>query len=200
MLKIYLLRHGQDEDNLQGILNGRRDTDLTEKGQQQAQSMADKLKTSNFEFTRTYSSPLIRAYKTASIITEKLGIEKPRILDDLIERDFGIMTGKPVDSIKAVCAPNVIETNDVTYFLSPPGAETFPDLIIRAKKILKYLGNLYQDGDILLVTHGDVGKMIYCAYYNLNWLDVLRMFHFANTDVLLMSPESDAKSTHLFPE
>ncbi len=32
MLKIYLMRHGQNLDNLNGILNGHRDEPLTEKG------------------------------------------------------------------------------------------------------------------------------------------------------------------------
>jgi len=42
MLKIYLIRHGQDHDNAQKILNGRRDTLLTAKGVQQAKEIGKK--------------------------------------------------------------------------------------------------------------------------------------------------------------
>jgi probable phosphoglycerate mutase len=35
MMKIYLTRHGQNEDNLNGILNGHRDLPLTDLGRDQ---------------------------------------------------------------------------------------------------------------------------------------------------------------------
>jgi len=38
-LHIYLTRHGQDQDNAHGILNGHRNTPLTELGIQQAQQL-----------------------------------------------------------------------------------------------------------------------------------------------------------------
>ena len=42
MMKIYLARHGQDKDNENGILNGHRDTALTELGLSQAKEIAEK--------------------------------------------------------------------------------------------------------------------------------------------------------------
>lgn len=44
MLNIYIVRHGQDEDNQNGILNGHRDMPLTELGKTQAQQLAQKIK------------------------------------------------------------------------------------------------------------------------------------------------------------
>ena len=43
MRKIFVIRHGQDTDNVRGILNGRRDTDLTDLGRQQAILAGQKL-------------------------------------------------------------------------------------------------------------------------------------------------------------
>src|SRR3990167_4546839 len=128
MLKIYLARHGQDMDNAKGILNGRRDEPLSEKGIEQANEVAGKIKETGISFDHVYSSPLRRAYKTAEIITDILGISKPEILPNLIERDFGIMTGQSHGKIKEMCSPNIIQSNTITYFLNPEGAETFPDL------------------------------------------------------------------------
>ena len=198
MLKIYLARHGQDMDNAGRILNGRRDEPLSEKGIEQANEVALKIKQTGIYFDYVYSSPLQRAYKTAEIIADTLRISKPEILPDLIERDFGIMTGKPQSTIKEVCSPDIFQTDTICYFLNPAGAETFPQLIERAKKLLGMLQSKHKDGNILLVTHGDFGKMIYTAYYNLDWMHVLKMFHFGNSELLELSVESSPNETHVF--
>jgi broad specificity phosphatase PhoE len=198
MLKIYLARHGQDKDNASGILNGRRDESLSDKGIEQANEVAGKIKATGIHFDHVYSSPLQRAYKTAEIITDTLGINKPEVLEDLIERDFGIMTGKLQSTIKDVCAPDIMQTDTICYFLSPEGAETFPQLIERARKVLGEVKAKHKDGNILLVTHGDFGKMIYTAYYDLDWKDVLKMFHFGNSELLELSEESGPEETHVF--
>lgn len=197
MLNIYLARHGQDEDNANDILNGQRDTKLTQIGIKQAQQLANKIKKSNILFNKIYSSPLQRAYKTAEIISNSLNYPPPEKLDLLIERDFGIMTGKEKNDIKKLCSPHIFETEAITYFLKPDGAETFPDLLKRAQKLLSYIKNNYQNGNILLVTHGDLGKMLYCDYYNLIWQDVLSQFHFGNSDLLLLSKDSHSSGSHL---
>ncbi len=198
MINIFLARHGQDEDNVRGILNGQRNQALTALGTQQAEQSAEHIKVSGLIFTAVYSSPLQRASKTAEIITDKLGIARPIILDDLIERDFGIMTGKETKDIEIMCAPDIIRTETITYFLSPEGAETFPDLIKRAQKVLRKINERHQAGNILLVTHGDIGKMIYAAYYNLEWREVLAPFHFGNSDLLILAPDSKANEVHFF--
>lgn len=50
MLNIYLARHGQDGDNIRGILNGHRDEPLTAKGVEQAREVADKIKETGIIF------------------------------------------------------------------------------------------------------------------------------------------------------
>lgn len=128
MLEIYVTRHGQDEDNLNGILNGRRDKPLTRTGKKQSLELAQKIKEAGITFDKVYCSPLRRTCKTAKIVTDELGMEEPEILDDLIERDFGIMTGRRVDEIEKVCALDIIKTMRVCYFLSPDGAKHFLNL------------------------------------------------------------------------
>lgn len=198
MLKIYLARHGQDMDNANGILNGRRNEPLSEKGIGQAKEVALKIKETGISFDHVYSSPLRRANKTAEIITDTLGIKKPEILEDLVEREFGIMTGLPHGKIIEMCSPDIIQSDTITYFLCPKGAETFPQLVERAKKLLNTLKAKHKDENILLVSHGDFGKMIYAAYYNLDWKKVLMMFHFGNSELLELSDESSPEETHVF--
>lgn len=197
MLRIYLARHGQDEDNSGGILNGRRDTPLTKIGVEQASQLAQKIKHAALNFDKVYTSPLARAYTTAEIITDALRIDKPTKLNGLIERDFGVMTGKFVKEIESLCAPDILKTKTVIYFLSPIGAETFPQLLERASGTLNWLIDRHKDGNVLLVSHGDIGKMIYAAYYHLEWRNVLTMFHFGNSELLLLAEDSKAEDTHV---
>lgn len=185
---IYLARHGQDEDNAKGILNGHRDTPLTKLGIEQSKKLAKEIKKLGIKFNKIYTSPLKRALQTAEIISSALGNEKSIILKDLIERDFGRMTGKPIKNIEALCSSDIIKTEFTVYFLSEDGAETFPQLFERAKQVLNTVEINYPKDNILLVTHGDLGKMIYAAYYQLAWQDVLKLFPFKNSELLVLSP------------
>lgn len=198
MLNIYITRHGQDLDNEKGILNGHRDNDLSLLGLNQAKELASLIAEKSLIFDKIYSSPLRRAFQTAKIIAEKLNLSEPEVLPLLIERDFGVMTGKHVSTIEELCCPEIIKTEKVTYFLSPEGAETFPQLLERAREILKIINDKHQDGNILLVAHGDIGKMIYAAYYNLDWRDVLNMFHFGNSELLSLSASHGPEDAHIF--
>ncbi|MDD5710772.1 MAG: histidine phosphatase family protein [Candidatus Colwellbacteria bacterium] len=198
MLKIYLARHGQDEDNAAGILNGRRDKPLTEAGLRQTQESGQKAKEVGLRFDKVYASPLGRTRRTAKIIAEITNSPEPEVLDDLIERDFGIMTGQPHSKIVEMCSPHILKSDNINYFLKPEGAETFPELLERADRVLAEIREKHFDGNILLVTHSDFGKMIYTAYYKLNWEEVLRMFHFGNAELLELSEESGPEDVRVF--
>ena len=177
-MKIYLVRHGQNVDNKNGILNGHRDLPLTDLGYEQALNLARHLKSENQKFDLVLSSPLSRAYDTAKTITNELHLTDPVKEELLIERNFGIMSGKKVDEIQTFYDREVFQTPTVLYFLNPEGAETFPELLNRAEKLFEKIQSEYSDKkEILLVGHGDFGKMIYAKYYNLNWKYVLENFH-----------------------
>lgn len=198
MLKIYLARHGQDEDLSNRILNGRRDTPLTELGIAQAHEAAEKILNAGLAFDAVYASPLQRAFKTAEIISQVSHNPAPIVEPLLIERDFGIMTGVSHDKILELCMPDVLQTEKINYFLSPTDAETFPDLLHRAQSCLEKVQKQHQDGSVLLVGHGDFGKMLYAAYYQLPWQEVLKSFNFGNSELLLLSPDSPPEDTHIF--
>lgn len=187
MLRIYLARHGQNGDNANGILNGHRDLPLTEIGIKQAHELAENIRAAGLKFQKIYSSPLVRAKRTAEIIAEELGIDQPEVLAELIERDFGVMTGKSAKNIIEVCGEeNVLKTDTITYFLNPEGAETFPELVERAKLLLDKIKAKHQEGNILLVGHGDFLKMVVAAFYDLSWQEVLTLFHFGNSELVLL--------------
>lgn len=201
MVTFYIARHGQNVDNQNGILNGHRDLPLTEIGEQQAVLLGEQIHKSGLRFDSVYASPLIRAWKTAEVVCTIAEQPKFVIEKDLIERNFGIMSGKRLDEIEAICAPNIIKTETITYFLEPEGGESFPVLIQRAKDLLERMTAKHSDEHVLLVCHGDFGKMIYAAYYKEDWETVLTGFHFGNSEVLVLSdrlqlPEQCASEGH----
>lgn len=70
-MKIYIIRHGQDDDSIRG---GWSEAGLTDIGIQQSVDLANVIFTNNdrFNIGTIYSSDLARAKQTASIIAEKL--------------------------------------------------------------------------------------------------------------------------------
>lgn len=192
MTKIYIARHGQNEDNANGILNGHRDLPLTELGRQQARELGEGIKQAGLQFDVVYSSPLSRAYETAVIAAEIAELPEPIQYGKLIERDFGVMTGELTSRIEELCAPDIIKTDTITYFLSPKGAETFVDLVVRGREVLDELRMRHRNEKVLLVCHGDIGKMIYAAATGKDWRDVLKDFHFGNGELIEASGDGEA--------
>ncbi len=181
MPTIYVVRHGQDEDNAAGILNGHRDRPLTELGRAQARAAA--VTFVERSITTIYTSPLQRARQTATIIAEHLGIAPVVPLPELVERDFGILTGKPSVDIPRYSS-KTLQSDHVLYFLEGEGVEQFPNVYERAQRILLKMRDLHPHEHIMLVTHGDTGKMLWAAHHGVHWRSGLAQPHFVNAGVL----------------
>ena len=189
MTKLFLVRHGQDKDNAKSVLNGRRNAELTDYGKGQAKTVASKLKGKGIEVI--YSSTLRRAHQTAKIIAQELDIGKVLLNKDFIERDFGILTGKP-DTIIPKYSNKLLTTESVVYFLEAEGAESFPKLSNRCKSALSNILNKHPAKNFLIVSHGDIGKMIRAAYYGWDWEKGLKTPYFSHTDVIDLSERKKA--------
>ncbi|MNR39085.1 Histidine phosphatase superfamily [compost metagenome] len=122
---------------------------------------------------------------------------EPVVLPELIERDFGVMTGQKANDIEKLCAPDIIKTDTITYFLNPEGAETFEDLVARGHQVLETVRSRHIGGKVLLVCHGDLGKMVYAAATEKPWKDVLLGFHFGNGELIDISDSNDARKIKL---
>ncbi|MFA6534602.1 MAG: histidine phosphatase family protein [Patescibacteria group bacterium] len=164
--KIYLIRHGQDEDNARGILNGHRNKPLTKLGVRQAKAAAEKLKNKKIEVV--ISSPLRRAEQTADIISKLLGIKKVYLEADLREREFGILTGKLVKEIP-LHADAYLRINKSVYFTKGKGVESFAATLKRAKNILKNIRKAYIGKNLLIVSHGDLCCMMLASERQISW-------------------------------
>ena len=93
-MKIYLIRHGQTDWNVQGRIQGRENVPLSEEGIGQADSAGRTLR--GLKLAEIWSSPLSRAVDTAEGIAKYIPV--PIFTDvRLTERDFGEVSGRRVD-------------------------------------------------------------------------------------------------------
>ncbi|MFA6526758.1 MAG: histidine phosphatase family protein [Candidatus Buchananbacteria bacterium] len=183
MPKIFIVRHGQDTDNVKKILNGHHDTDLTDLGREQVKETAQKLESEYVD--KAYVSPLKRCQQTAQIITEELKLPEAEVLPDLIERSFGVFTEKPSSDIRKM-TDDFLAADQVDYFLSGEGVETFPDTYGRAQSLLEFVEHKHPNENILLVTHGDIGKMLRAAFYGWTWQEGLLTPYLANAEIIIL--------------
>ena len=107
-MRIYAIRHGQTNYNLNRLVQGWTDHPLNENGEAQAKRMGCYLKQRQVQFTKVVSSPLIRSIKTAEIIQNELNVNLEIEIDPaFIERDFGVFEGDDVDvTSKTISTPN----------------------------------------------------------------------------------------------
>ena len=97
-MEVFFLRHGQTEWNrLRRIQGSTEWTDLSDDGVHDAEMARDGLLARGLSFDRLYSSPYRRAFHTAQIIGEGLGIE-PVIDPRLREMSFGPYEGTSYDN------------------------------------------------------------------------------------------------------
>ncbi|NLX18138.1 MAG: alpha-ribazole phosphatase [Desulfobulbus sp.] len=88
-VSLYLIRHGETEQNKKGVLVGSTDTALNDHGRRQALSLRERINA--LQVDAVYSSPLARAVETASLV---FGDNAPIITDSsLQEFHFGEWEG-----------------------------------------------------------------------------------------------------------
>lgn len=159
MLQIYFIRHGQTEWNTQGMMQGRNNSPLTQKGRDQAKKLGEHLKTEEFDVI--YSSPLGRAMETTELI---LGDSKKEILpiDEFKEIAMGKVEGIPKEEFELTYPEEYYNFwhDGTKYDPTAYQGESYEEVLDRAKKGLDKLSKLYSNGKIMVVTHGVMLKAI----------------------------------------
>ncbi len=147
-MNLYVVRHGQTDWNIQGVIQGLSDIELNDVGIQQANIVAEGLKDINFE--AIYVSPLKRTVSTANSINKYHNLE---IITDnrIIERCFGNFEGT-----RNLFNDTKYEYWDYDKNLDINNVESISTLFERVYSFLHDLSTKYQNQDcnILVVTHG----------------------------------------------
>jgi broad specificity phosphatase PhoE len=155
---LYLIRHGATEANLAkpARLQGRRqDPPLARLGVRQAELTRDFLAIRPID--HCYSSPLLRAVQTASIIAVPHGLS-PTPLDALTECDVGNWEGMDWPAIRSVDAERYQSFMNNPFEFGYPGGESFGDVYARAACCLEALLAKHAGRSILVVAHHVVNR------------------------------------------
>ncbi len=173
MFKLFIVRHGETDWNVEGRIQGWTDVPLNATGLAQARLLADRLGQES-GYTALYGSPLRRAWETAEIIGQAVGLEpipEPR----LKERCLGEMEGLNMPEIKERY-PDLYRRWRSGNLHEPFPGEEQPEVFRgRVQGLLQELGSQRTDGRVILVTHGGTLGMIMATIMQ---LDLNRHFPF----------------------
>lgn len=149
---IFVVRHLHPQIP-DGICLGKKNVPLSSEGREEGKILADYLLNKNIN--NVYSSPLIRARETASIICDK----KLNIRENFAELNMGIWDGLSFDEIKKKFPKEYIERgNDFENYIIEGGES----LSMCKKRAMSELDTIIRetDGNILVVTHAGVIRTI----------------------------------------
>ena len=159
----YYVRHGLTDWNIEGRLQGGRDTPLNDRGRAQAAQCAGILRDlfaregrspDDFHYV---SSPLVRASETMEIVRKALGLpvedyaREPR----LVEIAFGDWEGLTYLDIVKRDRTIVDAREHRKWGFRPPGGETYGDV---ARRVGAWHATL--DRDTVVTAHGGTGRAL----------------------------------------
>ncbi|RPE71744.1 putative phosphoglycerate mutase [Pacificibacter maritimus] len=168
---IFLLRHGQTTWNLEGRLQGRLNSPLTEKGRSQALQQRAILGAvfATYPNIPVHSSPLERAHETAILAAEDRDVTTQ---DMLMEVSAGSWEGRLRADIVAQRGGSAEEKDMFDLFLSAPDGEGAAALEARCRA---YLASL--TGPTVIVSHGVVSAFLRGLIRGLTLPEISRLPH-----------------------
>ncbi|MDK2584558.1 histidine phosphatase family protein [Romboutsia sedimentorum] len=182
-MKIYITRHGQTEWNVEGRMQGAKNSNLTQQGKKEALNLGNSLKDTKIDYI--YTSPLTRAYDTALLIKSDREIDV-EVYENLKEMNFGIWEGMHSDDVVRDYEEEHYKFWNEPHLYTPIGGETFESLINRVKIALSDIINQNKGENILLVTHTVVIKAIYAIVKDYEIKDFWNPPYIKNTCVTIL--------------
>jgi isoleucyl-tRNA synthetase len=146
----FVMRHGEAEQNVKGIVNSSHPNDfgITEAGRAQVAQAAEKLKEAGI--THIFSSPYCRAQESAHVAADVLGLPKESIIVDerLGELNFGELNNRSYEEFQAHRAQLA------SYGEKFPGGESYKDAKRRFAQFAYEVDAQLASANILVVAHG----------------------------------------------
>jgi len=163
--KLFLVRHGETMWNRERRLQGHQDAPLTRTGVDQAIRVGRTLR-GHLDGNGGYSfivSPLGRCRQTAALICEELGHDyrECRFDDAIKEICWGVWDGLTRDEIEVRYPGEWDRRNGLRWEFAPPEGESYAMLTDR---IGRWFESLPDEGTVVAVTHGGVGRALRGVY------------------------------------
>jgi len=151
--RLVLVRHGKTEWSESGQHTGTTDIELTEQGEADAATLAQRL--SAFDVGLVLTSPMQRARRTAEIA----GFAGAEVDPNLVEWDYGGYEGRTTKEIRAELGYDwaVFEHGVVSGDTS---GETVEEVAARASRVLLRAAPVLVSRDVLLFGHGHALRVL----------------------------------------
>ena len=171
MTTLLIVRHGQSTANPNNIFAGHLDVPLTALGVKQAEATADYL-ASHYKIDAVYSSDLERAFRTARIVADRIGLDvHPRA--DLREVYAGEWEGKSFDYL--------VENGGEAYHkwrfdignAACTGGESCAALQARVLRAVQEIAKENDGKTVVIASHGGAIRALMCAVSG-NTLDAMK--------------------------
>jgi broad specificity phosphatase PhoE len=158
---LILVRHGETEWSLAGRHTGRTDVPLTAHGEEAATALAPLL--ARCHRAAVFTSPAQRAVTTAALA----GLPGAKRDPDLWEWDYGGYEGMTTRQIREQRPGWGLWRDGVIPGEADHPGETVEQVGQRADRVLARVMPLLDDGDVVLVAHGHVLRVLTARYLRL---------------------------------
>lgn len=199
-MTFYFVRHGETEWNVKKKIQGTTDIPLNETGISQARRLADELvgkkERGEFQVVRAYTSPQLRAFETAQIAADALGVECIS-LDGLKEMDLGEWEGSNWDIIKKTYGETYHYWNGNRRYTHTPGGECYNEVLERTLEELQVI--LEQETEnVIVVSHSAILMALRCYIAKRPFEEMVKRFKTKNAEVVEISAEDVREAIQRF--
>ena len=159
---LILARHGESIYNLENRFTGWIDVPLTEKGKEEARSIAHKI--SGYHIDKAYSSSLQRTVESLQIVLKELQCKNIPIVHsaELNERFYGDIQGLNKKETASCYGEALVHQWRRSYTVAPPGGESLKDAAVRILSFFerRILEDIRSNMNVLVVVHGNTIRAI----------------------------------------
>jgi len=159
-MRLFLIRHGNtfNKGETPVQVGAKTDLALTDKGLEQAKSLAEYFKKEGIAPKAIFSGSLLRQVQTAEILKESLNINSEiQTQTALQEIDYGLWEGLSVEDIKASWANEYTAWTDGGVWPEEVFAEKEVKRIKELQKLFTYLSeNFKETDDVILVSSNGI--------------------------------------------
>lgn len=162
-MRLFLVRHGETDENLAGRFQGQRDIPLNETGLKQADLTASRFR--NFPLQAVIASPLKRAAVTGQKIRDLAQCNVFITYDTLKEICHGHWEGLSTDEVYLRYRHEFMTwtTNPAEITMPGENGESLEDVRRRTVDTIEKIKNTMA-GNVLIASHGAVIKTALCHY------------------------------------
>ncbi len=195
----FVMRHGESESNVKGIVSYKPEDPfpLTGKGEGEVKATAKKLeallKSQEKSIDFIIASPVLRTKQTALLVSEALGLSREQVIFDerIAEVNTGEFNGCSIEDYRSQFSDTLEK-----FYKRPPNGETLEEMKSRIAAFLYDVDAKYKGKTILFVTHEYCVWMMQAAARGATNEEASRMREVSEEDFILTG---ESREFHFAP-